>query len=91
MSKPNYVVFTTFLSDEWKLKQLPDDVAGKMWKALVAYFSNGNDPDFGDPHYQYVYEDFKQTCIRNAMKNKKKNENRPKNPDVEPQITVDNG
>ena len=85
--KPNYTVFTTFLSDKWKVDQLPDEIAGKMWKALVAYFSNGDDLDFGDQHYQYVYEDFKQTCIRNAMKNKRKNDNRSNKLD-EPEITV---
>lgn len=85
--KPNYTVFTTFLSDKWKLDKMPDEIAGKMWKALVNFFITGNDFDFGDTHYQYVYEDFKQTCIRNAMKNKKKNDNRSKEVE-EPQITV---
>ena len=65
----NYTVYTTFLSDSWKVEQLPDEIAGKMWKALVRFFKEGKDTDFGDPHYQYVYEDFKQTSIRNAMKN----------------------
>lgn len=90
----NFTVFTTFLSDSWKLEQLPDIVAGKMWKALVKYFKDGTDTDFGDTHNQYVYEDFKQTSIRNAMKNKQKNENRKTKAaqvteTVEPEIKVE--
>lgn len=72
----NFTVFTTFLGDKWRFDKLSDEIAGKMWKALVNYFDTGDDGKFDDPVHQYIYEEFKQANIRNAKKNKEKNDNR---------------
>ena len=86
--KINYSVFTTFLTDEWKLKGLSDDVCGKLWKALIKFFRTGEDTSFGDDTMtQFIYEDLKQSNIRNATKNRKKNQNR-NGRQSEPNITV---
>lgn len=68
--KTNYSIFNTFLSDRLKVEQLPDEIAGKMWKALVRYFKEGKDTDFGDQHYQNVYEELKRANVKCAIVNK---------------------
>ena len=69
----DFRVFNTFLNARWRLERLSDDVAGKMWKALVCYFDTGVEPDFDDPVTQHIYEEFKQANIMAAKANKKKN------------------
>lgn len=82
----NFTVFTTFLGDKWRLDKLSDEVAGKMWKALVNFFDTGVEPNFDDPVHECIFEEFKQTNIRNAMKNKEKNDRRK---NKQPEVTVE--
>lgn len=63
MAKPK--AFNTYIDNIDKLEMLSDEQAGRLYKALCKYASDGIKPDFSDdPLLSYAYVDFAQKIER---------------------------
>lgn len=67
MAKPK--AFNTYIDNKDKLEMLSNEQAGRLYKALCNYASDGIKPDFSDdPLLLYAYTDFAQQMDRDFEK-----------------------